>query len=151
MLVYRLEYEDGKGIYNGSLGFIVNRQAMEQVSQSEYVHPGPEHDAGLTKWWEGPGKNWSKKKAEWHYRGRTEYVCGFADEGQMLEWFPSAGFALMLEEISKDQAEGWPAKAPYVAVYKVVGNKVRKGTHQVMFRKEDAELVEARSLAHYSG
>lgn len=152
MPVFRLEYADGKGIYNGSLGFIVNRQAIEKVETSEYIHPSPENNPGLSAWWEGPGKRWTKKKSDWQHKpdGRRAYSCGFASEAQMLDWFPPVGFLMMIDELSKDNREGL-SRTLHVAVYEVPGNKVRKGKFQVMFRKDDATLVEKRELSQYSG
>jgi hypothetical protein len=146
MLVYRLEYEDGKGIYSGSVGFLANRAALGLNTTEDYIHPAPEHDEGLRAWWEGPWKQWNKKKQDWHHRGRQLFSCGFGSEKQMLDWFPAEGFSVMVEANNED----WRARKVQVSVYQINANKVRKGTHQVMFRKEDATLVEVRSLEVYA-
>jgi len=150
MLVYRLEYENGDGIYKGSLGFLTNRAALSKKTSDNQIHPSPENDEGLAAWWEGPGKGWTRKKQDWHYKGRRQYVCGFQDEEQMLQWFPCEGFQLMLEALARDKVMDWPDRGLQVSVYKVPGPKVRKGKFQAMFRKEDAELVDRRPLQIYA-
>jgi len=150
MLVYRLEYDNGDGVYKGSLGFLACRSAIIDKSDESPIHPSPENDEGLAAWWEGPGKGWSKKKADWHYKGRTQYVCGFQDEEQMLDWFPHEGFQFMLDELAKDKAEGWDDHGLRVSVYKVPAPKVRKGKFQAMFRKEDAEIIDRLPLSLYA-
>jgi hypothetical protein len=154
MLVFRIEKANGQGIYAGSnLGFICNAQTLARDAGKDAGdrHPGPDNDPLLETWWEGPGKNWSKKKEQWVNGDRRQWICGFQDQQQMLAWFPREGFQLMIQEISKDSI--WGPKSDddmMVSVYEVHGQKVKKGQYQAMFRREDARLVERRPLSDYA-
>jgi len=159
MRVYRVEMESGEGVYTGGamLGFTgdMGNRADRSQAEIEAAHPGPEDDERLSAWWEGPWKNWSSKKADWHYRGRTKFFCGFRDEAQMLEWFDAPGMARMsqrdAEMLQRAQERGRPHSSMVVSTYEVHGRNVRKGARQVMFRRDLAKLVQRVPLSHYAG
>jgi hypothetical protein len=153
MLVYRIEDRLGEGVYSkGSVGFEANRSALNESKTGKWIpdiHPAPCRDEGLMTWWEGPGKGWNSKKIAWHQddSGRKSYVCGFLDEAQMLNWFPPEGMALIAKN---NERFSWAAGGALVVnIYDIHARKVRKGSHQIMFRKSDALLVEERAITRY--
>lgn len=147
MRVYRLETPEGEGVYAAGLGFSCTRAAMvetvpEDYSQADW-HPCPAFDPPLAAFWRKEHLSY-RKQMIWEDGGRREWFCGFADEEQMLNWFPPQGLAKMIQMANRLH------RTIRVSIYEIHGTKVKKGDMQVIFRRNDAKLVATIPLEKFS-
>ena len=113
MRVYRVETAEGTGVYNAVGGFRLGGMS------SGWRHPGPMRE-GLM---------------EGVMRG---YVCGFRSLAQGGRWFSvDPEVARHVEEMPEMNPSGLA-----VSVYEVPEEAVLHGKRQVMFDKEEAELID---------
>lgn len=142
MLVYRIETEDGQGIYGAGYGFRYTAAALAD-NEGECWHPSPDEEPALRDFWEG--KKLSRKAArEWPEKGRREWFCGFESMEQLLEWFPKEGLYMMWNKMLRNAHRG------HIVTYKVPGNQVKAGDKQVIFKMAKAEKVGSIPLERFA-
>lgn len=140
MLVYRIENENGTGIYGLELAYgntksdILDEQCEETILED--FHPGPDFDPGIKKFWK-------KLDAD----TRAKYVFGFASVAQMHDWFPPKGLEQMEAQAAAGNSE---QTTTMISVYSVPATSAYKGERQVMFFMKDAVLMSRFPLTHYN-
>lgn len=130
MIVYRLETEAGLGAYsipkprpyNYNTPSYLTMEVNDYRGNKNTPHPAPAED-GL-----------SRSENEWHAIDHDEY-CGFESLDQLQAWF----------YIDDHDPGALDRLGLRVAAYKVHGRYVRKGGRQVVFKRDKAELILARS------
>lgn len=115
-IVYRLESEDGEGIYQ------MNRDAEFEDVISPFMmaslrHPRPNKDAGLAGFW---SRTWAT--SHWYF--------GFSSKAQMKRWFNS-----------KKARKVFAEKGVQCNLYEVSKDDFRRGVAQAIFVKHRAKLV----------
>ena len=140
MLVYRLENEEGEGVYGRGFAYSCTRSAIFETMEVE--HPAPEADRPLVAWWEG-AKLSRPKLREWENNGRREWQCAFESREQLEAWFPKEGLELMKSKA--DRARDSMA----VVVYKLPAHKTKRGEFQTMYHEPSKVFVERISLADF--
>lgn len=138
MLVYRIENQEGQGVYGCGYGHRCDATALYEPGFSErddvFLSPCPDTEPKLKSWW--GGEKLSRVKAGEWMNERRKFFCGFESPEQMLRWFPLEGLELMAN-LSKRTG----THQMIVNVYEVSGRKVKKGDAQVMFVREEATLI----------
>lgn len=138
MLVYRIENQNGVGVYGCGYGHRCDATALYEPGFSErddiFLSPCPDSDTKLKSWWSG--EKLSRIKAGQWMKDRQKFHCGFESEEQMLRWFPLKGLELMT---NLSQRTG--THQMVINIYEISGRKVKKGDAQVMFIREEATLV----------
>ena len=118
MLVYRLEDDKGKGIYD-QVFWAAQRSPDIALFEMDDRHPGPHTTFG--DWWQ-------KKIVKGDY---SDYSFGFDSMEQLQKWFHNKTFNRAMVKLGAR-----------LVVYKVHGRYVRRGEEQTVFKKSMAEVVE---------
>lgn len=136
MLVICIEGENGQGVYATGLGYKCSQAALAYDDLGGYApmhHPSPDEEPKLKDFWNGEHLS-RGKRLRWPDGGRREWYCGFEDVSQMLRWFPVEG----LEKIAHMDEQ--TKHGIQICVYEIHGSKVKRGDHQVIFKKKEATL-----------
>lgn len=142
MLVYRIETDEGKGVYSAGYGFKYTAAALAD-DINEPWHPSPEEEPTLRSFWEGD-KLSRKAKLTWPDKGRREWFCAFESLEQLLEWFPKEGLYMMWNAMMRNGRTG------RIVTYKVPANQVKRGDKQVIFKLDKAEEVSSLALERFA-
>lgn len=144
MLIYRLENEEGVGVYSRGYAHNSTRAALEGEQVLEY-HPGPTEEPKLKDWWNGT-KLSKKRQWDWKFHSTSErnlWRCAFASREQLVEWFPKAGLERIKGLADRQQ------DSMAIVVYEVPHHKTKRGDAQVMYRSDCVSLVERITLADF--
>lgn len=141
MLIYRIESGDGQGIYSAGFGHRFTRAALASNNR-DLIHPSPEEEAELRVFWLGL-KLTRNKRIDWELNGRKEWFCGFESMEQLLDWWPAEGLQLMWRFMLK---RGLTAR---IVTYKINANQVKRGSKQLVFKKDKAEIVGIQPLERF--
>lgn len=141
MLVYRIETDEGKGIYSAGYGHKYTAAALAD-NEGDLWHPAPEEEPALRTFWNGD-KLSRNKRIEWENKGRREWHCGFESMEQLLAWFPKEGLQQMWRAMLRHGRTG------RIVTYKIPANQVKSGSSQVIFKLEKAEQVGVQALERF--
>lgn len=142
MLVYRIETNEGKGIYSAGYGHKFTAAALAENSRDLW-HPSPDEEPAIKDFWEG-NKLSRSKRIDWQLKGRNAWFCGFESMEQLLEWFPKEGLHMMWNAMMRHGRTG------QIITYKIPANQVKRGERQVIFRLDKAEKVSSIALERFA-
>lgn len=115
--VYRLETEDGLGVYNSGTVMRVQNELGLDLYFNKSVHPNPYNDPGLSYAWERMPEH-------------DDWFFGFTDPEQMQQWFYSA-------EIRNALAR----RGVVMRKYEVDDKYFMASEHQAIFIRDKATVV----------
>lgn len=141
MLIYRIESDEGKGIYSAGFGHRFTRAGLANNTK-DLIHPSPEEEEELRSFWLGL-KLSRNKRIDWELKGRRDWYCGFESMEQLLDWFPREGLQQMWRTMMKH------GRTARIITYKIPANQVKRGTRQAVFRKDKAEVVNVQPLERF--
>lgn len=121
MLIWRIEDENGEGMYRGSRTI---EEVDDMTSWSSSRHPCPHFDDGL---------GWNDIDCD----ERDAWKFGFATLGQMRQWVYKAKWRKGLDEIGFS-----------LVCYRVPDKFGRRSNFQAIFHSEHAERVEVRQVSY---
>ncbi len=116
MKVYRLENEDGTGVYHSGHVNVLNAKYYNAPEHQ----PGVHRDGSLGTWWSNAGYE------------RFEYRSGFATKKQLNAWF------------TKKEQYKLSTLGSHINTYSVPRESIKFGDKQIMFRKDLAIRIEPK-------
>jgi len=141
MLIYRIESDEGKGIYSAGFGHRFTRAVLEG-NEDRLCHPSPEEEEELRVFWLGLKMSRAKQR-DWELNGRREWFCGFDSMEQLLAWWSRDGLKLMWMTMLKH------GRTARIVTYKINANQTKRGTKQTVFRKAKAEQIASQPLERF--
>lgn len=142
MLVYRIETDEGKGVYSAGYGHKYTAAALSDNGRDLW-HPSPDEEPAIKDFWEGTKLSRNKRIA-WQNKGRWAWYCAFESMDQLLEWFPKEGLYQMWNAMMRHGRTG------QIVTYKIPANQVKRGDRQVIFLLEKAEKVSSIALERFA-
>lgn len=146
MLVFRIETQEGKGIYGAGFGHRFTRASLEMRTHPASArafdlasHPSPDEEPELRVFWLGLKLSRAKQR-DWELNGRREWFCGFNSMEQLLEWWPHEGLRMMWKAMLER------GQTPVLVTYKINANQVKAGSRQCVFKKSKGEVVDRRLI-----
>lgn len=142
MLVYRIETDEGQGVYGAGYGFRYTAAALAG-DVTEPWHPSPDEEPALKEFWNGDKLGKAARRV-WPDKGRREWFCGFESMEQLLKWFPKEGLYKMWNDMLRH------ARTGHIVTYKIPGNQVKRGDKQVIFKLAKAEKISSLPLERFA-